>query len=143
MVLQDLDQLKIKKVHDPIHIRKGIHTLTARKDIVIRPADKAGGVVIQAKQKYQEEIDRQLQATSTYVKLLGNPTTQCRKEMEKIVHLVIKKNILNTKEAKYLIPESCRIPVIYTIWKIHKDKENPPGRPIVNGIDSLIARMGQ
>lgn len=86
--------------------------LTKRKDIVIRPADKGGGVVIQSKEQYQKEIDRQLHDESTYVKLLGNPTTQYKKELEKLVHLGIKKDILHKKESKFLIPESCRIPVI-------------------------------
>lgn len=118
MVLQYLDQLKTKKIQDSLHIIKGICSLMATKYIVIRPADKGGGVVIEAKQEYQEENDCQLQDTSTYVKLLGNPTIQLRKE------LGTKKNILSIKEAKYLIPESYRITVIYTIPKIHKDKEN-------------------
>lgn len=66
LVLQDLDTLKLKKVSDPIHINIGIQTLTKRKDIVIWPADKGGGVVIQLKEQYQNEIDRQLQDESTY-----------------------------------------------------------------------------
>lgn len=49
LVSQDLDSLKVKKVSYPIHIKKGIQLLTNRKNIVIRPADKGGGVVIQSK----------------------------------------------------------------------------------------------
>lgn len=78
-----------------------------------------------------------MQDETTYLKLLNNPIIKYKKELEKMVHLGTKMDILNKKEAKYLNPESCRIPVIYTIPKIHKDKENPQGRPIVNGIDSL------
>lgn len=143
LVLQDLDTLKLKRASDLLHIKKGIQTLTKRKDIVIRPADKGGEVVIHSKEQYMKEIDRQLLDESTYVKLLGNPTTQYKKELEKLVHLGIKKEVLNKKESKFLIPESCRIPVIYTVLKLHKDKINPPGRPIVNGIESLTSRMGQ
>lgn len=33
--------------------------------------------------------------------------------------------------------------MIYTVPKIHKNKENPPGRPIVNGINSVTARLGE
>lgn len=87
LVLQDLDAQKLKKVSDPIHIKRGYKTLTKRKDIVIRPADKGGGVVIQSKEQYQEEINRQLQDETTCTKLLGNPTIQYKKELEKIVNL--------------------------------------------------------
>lgn len=34
-------------------------------------------------------------------------------------------------------------PIIYSLPKIHKDKENPPGRPIINGIGSVCSRLGQ
>lgn len=143
LVLQDIDQIKIKKAADPIHIRNGIKRLTERKDIVIRPADKGGAIVLQSKEQYLTELNRQLQDGTTYTKLLGNPTSKYKKQLEVIVELGKKKNILNAKESKYLIPETCRIPIIYTIPKIHKNKENPPGRPIVNSIDSLTSRMGK
>ncbi|XP_040178228.1 uncharacterized protein LOC120910536 [Rana temporaria] len=142
-MLQDLDTLEVKKASNPIHIKNGIQSLTKRSDIVIRPADKGGGVVVQSKTQYQMEINRQLQDKDTYTKLLSNPTNQYKKELEKLIHLGIKKEILNKKESQYLIPETCRIPIIYTVPKIHKDKINPPGRPIVNGIESLTARMGE
>ena len=143
MVLQDLESLKLKNRSDPIHIKKGIKLLKERTDIVIRPADKGGAVVIQSKEQYQNELSRQLQDGTTYTKLLGNPIRKYKKELALLIDLGKKKDILNKKESKYLMPETCRTPVIYTVPKIHKSRENPPGRPIVNGIDSLTARMGQ
>lgn len=50
---------------------------------------------------------------------------------------------MNKKETKYLQPNVCRIPFIYTLPKIHKDKIKPPGRLIVNGINSVGARIGE
>lgn len=87
-----------------------------------------------------------LQDEDTYSRLLGNPMFKCRKALEQTVHLGMKRNVLNKKEAKYLIPESCRTPILYSLPKMHKDKTNPPPRQIVNGTiewDSLMARMGQ
>lgn len=51
--------------------------------------------------------------------------------------------ILKKKEAKYLIPEAPRVPIIYQLPKIHKNINNPPGRTIVSGVDSLFSRMGE
>lgn len=143
LVLQDLESLKLKKILDTIHIKKGIKLLTERNYIVVRPADKGGAIVLQSKEQYQNELNKQLYNKTTYVKLLGNPTNKYKKELELLVDLGTKKGILNRKESKYLIPEAFRIPIIYTVPKIHKCKENPLGRPIVNGIDSLTSRMGQ
>lgn len=100
-------------------------------------------MVIQSKEQYKTEINRQLEDVDTYTKLLGNPLNQYKKELKKLVHLGVKKEILNKKESQYLIPEMCRTPIIYTVPKLHKNKINPPGRPIVNGIESLTARLGE
>lgn len=51
--------------------------------------------------------------------------------------------ILNKKEAKYLIPESTRIPVIYYLPKIHKRTEKPLGRSIISGMNSFFSRLGE
>lgn len=89
--MKDLDQLKIKKIKDSIHIKKGIQSLIRRKDLVIRPADKGGGVVLQTKDNYLKEIKRQLQDESTYIKLPKNPTLQIKRGLEQIVQMGVKK----------------------------------------------------
>lgn len=52
-------------------------------------------------------------------------------------------DLLNKKEAKYLLPKVPKIQVIYYIPKIHKKGQTPPGRPIVSGIYSLYSRLGE
>lgn len=42
LVLRDLDLLNPKKNVNPRHIKEGIESLEARKDKIIRPADKGG-----------------------------------------------------------------------------------------------------
>ncbi|CAI9534581.1 unnamed protein product, partial [Staurois parvus] len=50
--------------------------------------------------------------------------------------------VLTEKEAKYLLIKHPKT-TIYYLPKIHKNKEKPPGRPIVSGINSLFARVGE
>lgn len=143
IVLDEVKDLKIKKREDPKFIKNGIRKLIKRRDIVIRPADKGGGIVILSKEQYHKSMTQMLDDTKTYTKLLKNPVFSCRKALEQIVHLGVKKLVLNKKEARFLIPDSCRTPVIYLLPKIHKNRTDPPPRPIVNSIDSLTSRMGQ
>lgn len=83
-VLQDLDTLKLKTASNPIHIKKGIQSLKKRNDIVICPADKGGGVVIQSQEQYHSELNKQLQDDSIYTKLLGNPTSKYRTKLKSL-----------------------------------------------------------
>lgn len=77
---------------------------------------------------------------NTYKKMRGNPTREYKSELQEPIQKGSKKNILTKKEAKYLIPDTCRVPIIYTVPKLHKDQKNPPGCPIINGIQSISAR---
>lgn len=53
------------------------------------------------------------------------------------------KQILNSKEAQYIVLHAPKVPVMYTVPKIHKNKEMPPGRPIISEINSLFSRLGE
>lgn len=45
LVTSELERLPIKKVYESIDLRKGLESLEGRTDIVIRPADKGGGLL--------------------------------------------------------------------------------------------------
>lgn len=49
MVCSDLDTLNIRKVIDPKYFRRVIASLERKKDIVIHPTDKGGGMVVLGK----------------------------------------------------------------------------------------------
>lgn len=61
MVLSDLDSMKVRKIKDPTFVKKGITSLESKKDVIIRPADKGGGLVVMSKQFYKEEMCRLLE----------------------------------------------------------------------------------
>lgn len=143
MVIQDLEQLKYKKISEPNNIQIGIKRLEQNKEIVVRPADKGGAIVVLSKEYYNNELLGQLSDTNTYIKLNGNPTREYKRELSDVIRKGVSKNILNKKESKYLLPDTCRVPIIYTVPKIHKNLEQPPGRPIINGIQSINARIGE
>lgn len=87
-------------------------------------------------------MEKLLAIPNTYKKLRGNPKAEYKKKLKAYIQKGEKKGILNKKEAKFLLPEAAKTPVIYYVPKIHKYQFNPPGRPIISGIDGLFSRLG-
>ena len=143
LIIRDLEHLTPKKNINPQHIMDGITSLEKRKDIIIRPADKGGGVVILKKDFYLNQLQEMLEDSDTYNKLEKDPSNQYEENLKCLVEMGYRKGVLTSREKKYLVPSSNRTPTIYTLPKIHKDTLNPPGRPIVNGIGSITSRLGE
>lgn len=61
-----------------------------------------------------------------------------KKKLKSFVKKGEERGILTRKEAIFLTPEAAKTLVIYFVPKIHKSQTNPPGRPIISGIDSLF-----
>lgn len=66
------DKVKIDHIPNNLNLseRAALSSLSVRQDIVIKPADKGGAIVIIDNEKYEAEVWRQLSDTTTY-KLLG------------------------------------------------------------------------
>lgn len=88
-------------------------------------------------------MERLLSDRDTYTILKKDPINIYKKSLNGIVQDGYKKGITNEKELDFLIPLAPRTPIIYYIPKVHKNPSQPPGRPIVSGIDSLTSRVGK
>lgn len=128
---------------NPKHIMEGIKALENRKDVIIHPADKGGGVVVMDKTYYHSQLLDMLQDENTYQQLDKDPTNKYREDLFNLVDYGFYKRVITKKEKIYLCPSFNRIPTIYTVPKIHKNPERPPARPIVNGINSVTSRVGE
>lgn len=146
LVIQDVRKLKKKeskkKKYKELRIEKGLKSLQKNKNIVIKPADKGGGIVVMNKSDYEAEMEKLLGDAETYTKLTKNPSLEFKKLLETLIEEGRKLGILNEEEAMYIIPKAPRLPTIYHLPKIHKNRDHPPGRPIVSGVDSLTSRLG-
>lgn len=127
----------------PNNIWKTIKNIGKKHEVVIRPADKGGGLVILNKKDYLDEMNNLLSIENTYKTLKANPKKKYERKLKTYVDKGRNKGILNSKEAEYLISNSTRTPVIYHTPKIHKRLEKPPGRPIISGINSIFSRLGE
>lgn len=143
LVLKDLEDLPNKRTHSDPNIKIGLKSLCERKDLIICPTDKGGGVVILDKSDYHGEMTRILSDTETYCRLSKNPTSEYKKILVDLVDSGFQLGILDKKEKNYLVPVVPRIPIIYYLPKVHKNVTHPPGRPIISGINSVTSRIGK
>lgn len=95
------------------------------------------------KGSYMQEMTRILSDTNTYTQLLMDPTIKFKRELKDLVEKGFDMGILNKKEKEHLVPLAPRLPVIYSLPKVHKTLFNPPGRPIISGIDSITSRISK
>lgn len=110
---------------------------------MIRPADKGAGIVILDKCDYESEMLKNRNDHETYSTLSCDPTNRFKRELEGIVKQGFHDSILDKKENIYLVPLAPRIYTIYYLPKIHKSLTNPPGSPIISGIDLVTSRIGR
>lgn len=131
------------KVHDNLtkEERKALDELKRDNTIVVKPADKGGGVVLLNVKDYELEINRQLDNTLFYKKLKSNPTETFKKEIHDVLQCLFERGEINKNELDFMKVDHPITPVIYTLPKIHKNIENPPGRPIISGIGSLTEKI--
>lgn len=92
---------------------------------------------------YISEMKRILSDTDTYLPLPHDPTVRYNRELQKLIEKGFNEQLINKKEKAFLVPMAPRIPVIYFLPKIHKSLVNPPGRPIISGLESVTSRIGK
>ncbi|CAJ0919665.1 unnamed protein product [Ranitomeya imitator] len=130
-------------IHYPSNLsvteRQALKSLQQEKDIIIKPADKGGAIVIMDKLHYRNEVYRQLGDSTTYRKLSHNPTTAIQDTVKTTLDGFQTRGILDDKTHAFLTKKHPITPVFYILPKIHKDLHNPPGRPIVASTDSVLA----
>ncbi|KAL2083743.1 hypothetical protein ACEWY4_021516 [Coilia grayii] len=123
--------------------RKALKELQNNIDIVIKPADKGGAIVIQDAHDYTTEAFRQLNDVSFYKQLPENPVEKFVKERDNILNGALENHWITKKHYDFLKVEYQMTPVFYLLPKIHKRLLNPPGRPIVASKNSLIEPLSQ
>lgn len=82
-------------------------------DLVIKSADKGGGIVIQDKSDYMEEARRLLSDATTYQPIKKDPTSEFAKEVHTLVSTAFQNNILNKLENTFLLRDFYHIPYFY------------------------------
>ena len=110
--------------------RSALRDIQERDDIIIKPADKGGAVVVMDKTTYIQEAERQLSDCRFYEKLDSDPTLDFTQKIMRALDDMHARGHIDNKTMEYLTPEDPKPGRFYLLPKIHK--ENNPGRPIVS-----------
>lgn len=123
---------------------KGLRELSNNTNLIIKPADKGGAIVIMNRGAYVQEAKRQLN-DNTYYRRIPEPLCyKSKQEIEDILIDMYNNNYINKKQLEFLKgPTLIRERIFYLLPKIHKPQNSwpqpgkmPEGRPIISDINS-------
>ena len=142
-VKTQLAEIKIFKPRNnlPYRERQAIKELEQNTNINIKKADKGTTTVIMNKEDKIREEQVLLDKRENYESLALPMVTETSQRVQELIKALYHGNHIDEMTEKWLslAPNPPRIPVFYTLTKIHKP--NPVGRPIISGCDSPTERI--
>ncbi|CAJ0951377.1 unnamed protein product [Ranitomeya imitator] len=125
-----------------------LQSLKARKELIIKPADKGGAIVVLDRTYYMDEIRSQLRDTNTYLPISSNPSFDIAREIRHLTSHYVQLGIIDQKLVEFLNNQHPVIPVFYTLPKTTSkncygsEAARPPtSRPIVASTNSLLSPL--
>lgn len=135
--------IRCKSLHSQNNLSESqfssIFELGRRKDIVIKPADKGGAVVVMSREAYKAEGLRQLENPKYYKEIEGPLAASTVIKINTILQRMVENGFLSRKQFDLLkasVPTNPR--AFYLLPKVHKPQAKwpqsnmPEGRPIVS-----------
>lgn len=104
----------------PLEIR-ALQQFTNAEDLIIKPADKGGGIILQNKVDYIAEAERLLSDQATYTKLPKDPTNDFVIEADLLISTALSDNVISKIESSFFHKPFYSIPYFYHLPKIHKN----------------------
>lgn len=141
------DVMQAYKERTPLHRnltdreQQAIESLASRNDIIIKPADKGGAIVVMDRSKYISEGHRQLSDASYYKRQDHDPTNEFKDIVRDTLTALFNDKEMSYGTLKSLIPLSPVAGRFYLLPKIHK-RDNP-GRPIISGIGTVTENLSR
>uniref|UniRef100_A0A803JBV1 Reverse transcriptase domain-containing protein n=1 Tax=Xenopus tropicalis TaxID=8364 RepID=A0A803JBV1_XENTR len=111
------------------------------KQLIIRPADKGGAIVLLDLKYYRNELLQQLSDSLVYEKLTCDPTLQFKLKLDTELEQAMIAGWIDKACYEFLTTQFPKCPLIYTLPKVHKDPLTPPGRPIISARGSLFSNV--
>ncbi|XP_078515055.1 uncharacterized protein LOC144773834 [Lissotriton helveticus] len=123
--------------------RAALTNLQNSEELTIKPADKGGGVVVYNTNHYDQNIRDLLNIEEHYKKARLTDLNTLKLEVSELLNKGREEGHISDNEYKFLLNNHPVIPAIYGLPKIHKRLDNPPMRPIISGIGSILEPLSQ
>lgn len=142
LVLRDIEALE-KRHHKIYHNLprdnlKELKDLAADLIIIIKPADKGGGIVIMNYCNYRNETLKQLSDCIAYESVLRDPTLHPLNLIKVTIQEPVNLGYIITNTAAFLMNKHPHKPIFYMLPKILKAALFHSGRPIINACGSVL-----
>ena len=123
--------------------RQALKNLANDHDIVIKPADKGGAIVIMDKTDYEAACNTHLSNTTFYEEVASNPTSTYKTKISETADEMYKEGLIDDFENN-MLKAGDQTPSFYALPKVHKQfVEFPSIRPICSGSDSPTANSSE
>jgi len=119
--------------------KRAITSLLNDPSIVIRPADKGSGVVVEDAESYIEKLEQEIGNCGTYQLLDGNGQQEAERAVKNEANRRYKEGHICVELRIYLIPKHATQAKLKGNPKIHQERN--PMRTIVNGIGTATENM--
>lgn len=121
--------------------KQALEQLSNNPDLVIKPSAKGGNIVLMSNDKYISMCIKILNNTDWYKPIKVETITRFNEEFYILVDRALNNNIITNQLWKFVRTPFPVIPTFYSLPKIHKNRTDPPGRPIVSGNGSITENL--
>lgn len=108
-------------------------------DLIIKPADKGGGIAVMNKVDYVNKVNAMLDDHNVYCAVDVDNTCVVKQKADNLLLLLHQEGYITDKQLKFLTDFEPRMPVFYGLPKLHK--KDIPLRPVVsqtNGPTNMV-----
>ena len=109
--------------------------------LVIKKADKGGGIAVLDLEQYVNKIDGMLSDFNTYKLTNFDDSYTVKDKADEFIFQLQNSGFLNSRQAKYLTEFIPRCPIFYGLPKVHK--KDIPLRPICSQINGPTCRINE
>ena len=123
---KNLYKLPVGRVNSNIkpQERMAMNRLSKNKQLVIKSADKGGGIVVMDATYYQNKVEEHLNDHNTYEELANHKNSTVMSKIEKFAKKYeTEHSILTKDESLYLRKFDCKTPNFFGVPKIHKSSK--------------------